>query len=302
MQIYWIHDGRRCGPATVPDVLSMVQLGELTPDTQGWHVGCTGWAPLRELPALADFLTEPQPEPQPEAEEPPTPENPPAPEQAEQTGSAPSPAADTPLQDERLLRALLPGPVPRLVARMIDYALYATLLLGAMYMLHVPYNPYLTPASPFFWAPAPLLEALLLYTTRTTPGKLWVGIRLHSLQAGLSFTAALVRSILVLLLGLGFMMFPITIITLLLSYFSIMRRGITLWDLRTSTLPVLSRPPSLLNIIAAAFFLLWCAQLCGRCMLPWLPDMPPEMMQTLQDYFPNAAQILEETVRQTPRP
>lgn len=67
MDIYWIKDKQRRGPATVPDILSLVQSGELTPDTLGWHAGCTGWQPLRELPALCDFLREPEPETEEEA-------------------------------------------------------------------------------------------------------------------------------------------------------------------------------------------------------------------------------------------
>ena len=66
MDIYWIADKRQCGPATVPDVLSLVQMGELSPDTRGWHAGCENWMPLRELPALADFMKEKEEEPQPQ--------------------------------------------------------------------------------------------------------------------------------------------------------------------------------------------------------------------------------------------
>lgn len=58
MDIYWIKDKHRCGPATVPDVISLVQMGDITPDTLGWHAGCKSWMPLRRLPALADFLDE----------------------------------------------------------------------------------------------------------------------------------------------------------------------------------------------------------------------------------------------------
>lgn len=54
--IYWIRDKKRCGPATVPDVISLVQMGELTRSTLGWHSGCDKWMPLEKLPALADFL------------------------------------------------------------------------------------------------------------------------------------------------------------------------------------------------------------------------------------------------------
>lgn len=35
MDIYWIADKKKCGPATVPDVISLVQMGELTPRYQG---------------------------------------------------------------------------------------------------------------------------------------------------------------------------------------------------------------------------------------------------------------------------
>lgn len=69
MDIYWIKDKHRCGPATVPDVISLVQMGDISPDTLGWHAGCKSWMPLRRLPALADFLDELQEAPAAEAED-----------------------------------------------------------------------------------------------------------------------------------------------------------------------------------------------------------------------------------------
>ena len=117
MDIYWIADKRKCGPATVPDVISLVQMGELTPDTKGWHAGCEQWMPLRELPALVDFLQE---KPAPEAEE----ELPPVPAAGAEAEERPD------VVPENAVRVYLPSPAARMLARLVDMALYMALVFG----------------------------------------------------------------------------------------------------------------------------------------------------------------------------
>lgn len=279
--IYWIENHKRCGPTTVPDILGRVQRGELTPDTLGWHSGCADWMPLRQLPALADFLAREEPPPAAEAE-------------------APAPAAEQPAQpatpqpgiDRQLLNIALPSPTNRLLARLIDTALYATLALGIMHMLQLPYKWYLQPGSPAFWLPFPVLEALLLYRWHTTPGKRWMGIYLHPLSGRFRLGSLLGRSVLVGVMGMGCMLFPVTLVTLLLSYFYLRQRGITLWDVQAGSLPVHKRRPSVASAIAAACFLFFAMQLCSQYMQPWMPDM----MQELREQSPQAAQMLEDWI------
>ena len=58
MRIYWIEDKKKHGPISVPEVISRVQMGELSPTTKAWHKGCEQWMPLKDLPALAGSAEE----------------------------------------------------------------------------------------------------------------------------------------------------------------------------------------------------------------------------------------------------
>ena len=271
MQIYWIHKGQRCGPVSVPDILAKIQLGELSPDSLGWHSGCTEWLPLRDLPALADFLNTPSPE---EPEEAP----------------AAAPDQPTPPDDQFQLKVMLPGPGIRFLARLADLALYATAVLTVMYVLQVPYNRYFQPGTPLFWLPMIFIEAFMLIRWRTTPGKRWLGIGFQSIRGSLTYGAALMRSMLVFILGIGCMNPIFALVTMALSYIGVSRRGVTLWDLRSGTLPMVGKSPSQGKIIFVIIFLFISVQLCSLYLQPWLPDM----LQELQENSPEAAHMLEE--------
>lgn len=293
MRIYWIEGGKKCGPASVPDIISKVELGELSPDTLGWYAGCSGWAPLRELPALADFLHPQAPEAAAPAEAD-TPEPAPAKAPAEDT------AAEKPAPPEQgaavVLRSLLPAPSARLLARLVDMAIYAALAMFVLHMAHAPYNRYYLPGTPLFWLPMPILEALLLYCFRTTPGKRWMGINLQSLQGTHSYPRLLLRSVLVFVLGMGCLIMPISLIAMALSAYMLYRRGITLWDLRVATLPIQTRRPQVLSVVASAFLIFICLQLCGSYMLDWMPDMLEDARANFPDFVP----FLEDVMNRLP--
>lgn len=282
MRIYWIENGRQCGPASVPDMLAKVQMGELTRDTQGWHAGCEGWRPLYELPALADFLAE-DPAPVEQSE----------PAAAESQGQEPTPNQGITVMPD----FMLPGPMPRFIARLVDCALYATLALGVLYVFQVPYRYYFNPGSPFFWAPMPLLEALLLYTRRTTPGKRMMSIYVRSIGRGLSFKALVLRSYLVFIMGMGCMIFPITLITLAFSFYSLSKRGIALWDVHIGSLPIIAKRPSFFSFFFSVLFMYMAMNLCAQYLQPWLPDMLEEAKQSA----PAWAEAIENLMRQSGR-
>ena len=276
MRIYWIEDGRRRGPISVPDAIAKLQLGELQPDMQAWHSGCESWVPLRELPALSDYFASPQPA-SPAAEEPATPLPPNLP-------PLPPPVATT------VLRVMLPRPWVRFLARMVDTALYATFVLGIAYLFQVPYNTWIFPGSIFFWIPMVLLEACMLYTWGSTPGKSWLGIRVRPLNGRLSFAAALKRSVLVYVLGMGCMFSFLMLVMLILSYFGVVRRGVALWDIHTGTAPVVTRQPSVLKRFFVVVYLFFCLKLCGLYTKPWMPDIVEE----IRENDPKTARLIEE--------
>lgn len=287
MRIYWIENKQRCGPATVPDILARIQLGELSADTLGWHSGCKEWRPLRELPALADFLAEDDDKTPAEESAPSAPgdEGEPSPAPAPQQTSGPTLRSISPVD---VLGIMLPKPGDRLLARLVDMALYATLVLGIMYVFEVPYMPAFNPGTPTFWLPMPLLEALIIYHGHTTPGKRWIGIRLE--YARRRPGNCLMRSILAFVLGMGCMMSPIMVVTMLLSYHQVKRRGVVTWDVVTGTLPMIVRKVTASTRVAMVFCLFFLTCLCSKYMQPWVPEMHKE----LEKQFPETVEKLRE--------
>lgn len=296
MDIYWIENDKRKGPATVPDIISLVQMGELTPDTKGWHAGCKDWMPLRQLPALSDFLedSENRGSEASATNEASTPADTAAPLPAglPPISSVPSTetASSAPTIPIATLEVFPARPLARLTARLIDSALYAAAALGIVYSCGIPYNHYFTPGSPGFWLPMVLLEAFSLTRLGTTPGKMLMGIRLASLIGSprISYGRALLRSALVFFLGMGLMMFPVGIVMMLFSYWNLRSRGICLWDARTTTLPIQTRKAGIGRFISAAVCIYLALTAAGLFMQPWLPSMLAEM----ENQSPEAAQQL----------
>ena len=290
MDIYWIDKERkRCGPATVPDMISKVRTGELSAETLGWHAGAVGWVPLKELPALTDFLTERAPkhitydpnDPMPELDDRDTP---PTLDTAE---AEPLREEDMPQGVERLY---LPSPGVRLMARLVDMALYTVLAYLVFYMRGVPFNLSLLPGSPMFWLGMLVLEPLLLSTWGTTPGKALFRLRVRMMgapgQGGnvvvkLGYWRAFARTLLVFVLGLGMMLSILPVFTMLLSRWQLRRQGITVWDIRTGAVQDCKPPvPSAgMRTVMAVIVMFICLQCTSVLMQPWIPDMVDTIYQ-----------------------
>lgn len=301
MDIYWIENGKRKGPVTVPDIISLVQMGELTPDTKGWHAGCQQWMPLRELPALADFLGNLENRSKANQQEEATPSEERADAKETPTSGLP-PVPPTPFPRHTGTQAapqiveVFPATASsRLTARLVDSALYAALALGIAYMLGVEYNSYYTPSSPAFWLPMVVLEAFCLSRFGTTPGKLLMRIRLASLigMPRISFGRALLRSALVFFLGMGLMMFPVGLVMMLFSYWNLRSRGICLWDARATTIPVQPAKSGAGRFVGAIITIYLALTAAGLFMQPWLPTMLDEIEQQ----SPDAARQLRDLMQ-----
>lgn len=299
MDIYWIENGKRKGPVTVPDIISLVQMGELTPETQGWHAGCARWMPLRELPALVDFLgnLENRSKARPKEEEPTAAKQ----EQSLPAGLPPIQPIHTTQErgddttTPRIVEVFPATASARLTARLVDASLYAAAALGVAYGLGVEYNSYYTPSAPAFWLPMVVLEALLLSRFGTTPGKWLMGIRLASLMGTprISFGRALLRSALVFFLGTGLMMFPVGLVMMLFSYWSLRSRGICLWDARATTLPVQPAKSGTGRFVGAIITIYLALTAAGLFMQPWIPTMLDEV----EKQSPDAARQLRELMQ-----
>ena len=302
MDIYWIDKERkRCGPATVPDMISKVRTGELSADdTLGWHAGAVGWVPLKELPALTDFLCERAPkhitydpnDPLPELDDRDTPPT-----------LAPEAEQEKPSEEDMprgVLRVYLPPPRVRLLARMVDMGVYAVLVYAACYWLQVPFKPSLLPFGPLLWLGMLVLEPLLLCTLGTTPGKHMFGIRVRHLEPGtagtLTFRRAAGRTMFMFVMGLGMMFSLLPVLAMLISRWQLRSRGITAWDAHSSTLPVQERPVPATRGLLAVLVLFCCVQLTSVFMAPWQPamlemisDVSPEWGEKLRALSPEAA-------------
>lgn len=289
MDIYWVRDGRRCGPATVPDVISLVRSGELADDVAAWHAGCAGWMPLRELPALADFLTEKADS----ADEslPPVPEAGPTPGDAEATEALPEGAE----------RVWMPSAASRLLARGMDVALYMGLVYLAVYLRGLPYSPNLLPASPYFWLGFVAAEAALLAFFGTTPGKSFFGIRLVAFSEGcaepLGFLRALGRTLMVFVGGMGMMVSFLPLVMSAFSWWTLRRHGITYWDARMCTFPAQKAPTGALRLLVAALLIMACFQVVSLCLQPWLPAM----VEDISTHSPEAGEMLQNLLRESAR-
>lgn len=124
---------------------------------------------------------------------------------------------------------LLIRPLVRLLARTIDICI-ATVLVLILLIILDPAHEVLTPLQPFLslfaWI---FIEAFLLSTWGTTPGKWLFDIEVRDKeQKMLNFQQALKRSFKVWRMGLGFGIFlPFMLI---ISYVQLVRNGISPWD------------------------------------------------------------------------
>lgn len=284
MEIYWIKDKKRCGPASVPDVLDMVRRGDLQPDTRGWHTGVQGWHPLCELPALAGLMpratkTEQAPDAAPGTEEPADATTPkPAVEPSTEKLGVNVPASITEGIGAGALG--LPTATARLLARVIDSLLYCVLALGALFMADAPYNPYYLPGSPLFWLPMIALEALCLSKWNTTPGKRLLGIYICTVgdTPQMGYGRAFMRSFMAYLLGAGMFSFPFCVVMPAVSLWVLRKRGICWWDMRVLTFPVAKRGAARFSRVLLSLGLVYvCLVAAGVFVKPWLRPMYEEI-------------------------
>lgn len=311
MDIYWVKDGKKNGPSTVPDMISLVRLGEISADALGWHAGCKAWMPLRELPALVDFLKEKPAEPAAEQGDD---DLPPVPAADAAEAAAPAATAEHPAAPRSsaapaeggvpagIERVWLPSPSTRLLARAVDVVLYMGLVYSAIYVQQLPYNEALLPSSPLFWLGFIAAESALLSFFGTTPGKSFFGIRLVAFNEGqaepLGLLRSLGRSLMVFVGGMGMMCSFLPMVMCGFSWWMLKKHGITYWDARMSTFPAQSRPTGLPRRLLAVVLIFFCLEVVGFCLQPWVPSV----LEELNTRSPEAAQSLQRLMPALPHP
>lgn len=124
------------------------------------------------------------------------------------------------------------NPWVRFLARFFDYALFLLVLWGLRELLHgkYPLGKYesMVPFEFFVWIP---IEALLLWSWGTTPGKFFLKMKLQQgRRFKLDFATALRRSFNVWFRGLGMMIPIVNCICMALAYYRLKSLQYTSWD------------------------------------------------------------------------
>ena len=266
MDIWIIQDGEKIGPIHDYEIRSRIGKGELPPTTPAWHEGLPAWKPLVEISLFEREFDHP-------AEHQDSPYAPPA---AEPFPPVPPPAR--------------PALVRRFFARWFDLSLYPGIWWILMWVFAADIeamwrNPWFILL--LYNIPWIGLETFLLHRFGTTPGKWLLDLRVTNDDAShLSLKHAAKRSVQVLFFGLGLGWGPLTLICLVMSYFSATRFGRPLWD-RMGGHRVVSVPLRPIRIVSYVFVL------CAVSQLQWMVVAPYILPKLVEDY-PALREMLEK--------
>ncbi|MFT5465129.1 MAG: hypothetical protein ACI8UO_000215 [Verrucomicrobiales bacterium] len=229
MEIFIGKDSGKEGPFTPFQIREMLEEGEIEPETLGWiRDEVEDWKPLNEIPSMRrviDELAQARLDEDLATREGPTPPLPP-----------PLPAGDP--------RSAFRHAISRFFARWFDLFLFQTLALFVCRGWREPaatpeimmqrFNQDATEITMIFFVSALIwqaLEAVLLSTIGTTPGKALMNLRVRlSNDKKMGLNTSTLRSFFAFALGMGLMISILPIITGILSFMRMQNRGITVWD------------------------------------------------------------------------
>ena len=203
--------------------------------------------------------------------------------------AAPAPEERPAGVPENAVRVYLPSPASRLLARLVDMSLYTALLYSAMYVRQIPYDAALLPSNPLVWLGYVALEALLVYYLGGTPGKYLLGVQVRCVGEGnMTLGRSFSRSCMSFIGGMGMMVSLLPLIMMGFSWWQLRSRGITMWDARCQTLPIMLQPVSILRQFLAIVMIFIAFNITCSCMAPWLEPM----VQQVETQSPEAGQFL----------
>ena len=244
MEFYVSIKGEKSGPFTNYEISGMLREGEIDGDSLVWVRGQDGWEKLREVPALKSTSSESVADDVEENSE----------EAQETEDGNPLPGTRTPAKKISIPIAHEVRPLTRFWARSFDYTLVTVFVWSISDVVPPPelMNADLTFAdfisrlaeesqkeehrevailglkALFFWH---FLEGILLRFFGTTPGKALFGIKVKNDDGSpVSLLPAIARSFYVYVAGVGFYMFPFSIILMAVGFFRLMTTGKTFWD------------------------------------------------------------------------
>lgn len=234
MDIFIGRDSEKQGPFTLYQIREMLLAEEISPETLGWiRDEVDEWKPLNDIPSVRRVIDELA---QAKLDE----------ELAARPSPEPPLMTPAPLSHPRLV---FRQSISRFLARILDVMLFNTL---ALFLFRGWREPGATPeitmqryqndieeislifmGSVLVWH---LLEGFLISKFGTTPGKLAMNLRIRlSNGKNAGFGRSILRSYLVLFLGMGLMIWIFPMITCILGFIRMQSRGITIWDEQLKT-------------------------------------------------------------------
>ena len=273
MDIYLLKDGRREGPFRVFQVKERLDRGEATEADLGWHQGMEAWRPLSEIDLLSTMLRKAAPTPEPVGEG--------------GGGGVPErpvfqdPGVPPPLPAGMVVMRVPVFPWRRLVARMFDASLSYVVMAGAITLAGGwTTGEFLMPTDVMrlvlivAWA---LVEAWLVMTWGTTPGKWLLGLGVRRVDGSLPHLGdALLRAIIGWTVGWGLGILPFTLIGWMVWYIHYRKTGMAWWDLGRNIMVTMEPLRAGRAIACALFFPAYWLLTLSLAMTARMPDYVPQ--------------------------
>ncbi len=286
MDIYWIQNREQRGPLPEVEVCSMLENGLIAEDAVAWHVGCSEWMPIRDLPAMQHLSAQNDGNESAESipamltaernrEDAPACEMPPPVEDAAEH-------AENATEKDGLL-LVVPYPYVRLLGRLADFMIYMMFYCGALRLLNVGFNPNLFPGASYesllyICLPLVLIETVLVSVLGSTLGKAMLGCGVCDyLGRKLNFGTAFKRSLFVMFMGCGCFIMPLGAAIMFFSWWWVRRIGFTPWDRKLGTTAVLLKPLTVSKVLVVLILMFLCAYAMGEFLQPWLPQIEAYM-------------------------
>lgn len=211
MEFWIVEEGEKRGPFQSYEVRDRIERGDLTGDELGWHKDRDDWVALREMDVFRGGFETASPTSVSEGE-------------TESKPAKPPPLPEGP-----------PQPLLRFWARWFDVFLYITLVFAILWVSGQDILEAM--GSPVFrqlwFIPFVILDGLALHVYKTTPGKFLLGLRVvREDESALGVGAALMRSLRVFIIGMGFFFWAILLPVICNAFccWYTARKGEAPWD------------------------------------------------------------------------
>jgi len=291
---YWISkNGNKQGPMMEWDVRDMIREGELTEKDLIWHADLPKWEKLADYSGFQSDFQKP-------------------PELTEEDAELERAKAALKQRIEEVTGKKVPDDaiirvekvkehywVRRGFAKVFDLYLYfVSFFVVANYLgLQFGVDPELSWLMFIYLVPFFILEGFSLYFFGGTPGKYILGLKVRSLEGmpPLNYNRSVLRSAMSWFFGMALGLPQVFFISMVLSYFSTKKRGLTTWDAVARTVVVTQRSVNALSIIAYVILTFTISGLFSSFVNAHEPTRDT-MVKTALEHAPQA---LKEQIRKT---